>query len=177
MLRPVHLMFMLLPGTTVLPQHAPWAEDARLATRDRLLSIASEAVTEPPGNFHLPERVDLRPFLPPPGDQGRQHSSIAWALAYGLKSFQENLQREVGTLDSVGLAIRGTSSVLHSPTTSPGTGPIPPTPCVRGAISRRSSPSWWNRDAVPGTVSPTTRPDGAVPGRSPIHSCRSPVPM
>ena len=103
MLRPVHLMFMLLPGTTVLPQHAPWAEDARLATRDRLLSIASEAVTEPPGNFHLPERVDLRPFLPPPGDQGRQHSSIAWALAYGLKSFQENLQREAGPLDSVGL--------------------------------------------------------------------------
>jgi len=40
----------------------------------------------------LPERVDWSEWFPTPGNQGRQASCVGWALAYGLKSFQEAIE-------------------------------------------------------------------------------------
>src|SRR5262245_27107733 len=44
----------------------------------------------------LPDVVDLSPRFPAPGSQGRQGSCVAWAIAYGLKSYQENVERGWG---------------------------------------------------------------------------------
>ncbi len=42
----------------------------------------------------LPPRVDLKALFPPPGDQGlTQTSCVGWAVGYGLKSYQERLDR------------------------------------------------------------------------------------
>lgn len=43
---------------------------------------------------NLPRKVDLAAQLPSPGDQGRQNSCTAWAVAFAVKSFQE--KRELG---------------------------------------------------------------------------------
>ncbi|BBL76677.1 CARDB domain-containing protein [Methylomagnum ishizawai] len=58
-----------------------------------LLGSAGAAPTEPPS-------VDLSPSFPVPGDQGQQGSCVAWAVAYALKSYQEEV--ELGwSLDTV----------------------------------------------------------------------------
>ena len=44
----------------------------------------------------LPEQVDLSPSMPPAGNQGRQGSCVAWAVAYALKTYQENVERSWG---------------------------------------------------------------------------------
>jgi hypothetical protein len=41
----------------------------------------------------LPESVDLANELPPPGNQGSQPSCVGWAVAYGLKSYHERVER------------------------------------------------------------------------------------
>ncbi|WP_125256789.1 C1 family peptidase [Brevundimonas fluminis] len=41
----------------------------------------------------LPASVDLSQYMPPPGDQGDQNSCVGWAVAYAVKSYQE--QREL----------------------------------------------------------------------------------
>jgi len=41
----------------------------------------------------LPSSVDLSPFMPPVGDQGRQGSCVAWSTTYALKSYQEKIER------------------------------------------------------------------------------------
>lgn len=43
---------------------------------------------------NLPSKVDLAASLPRAGDQGNQNSCTAWAVAYAVKSMQEN--REMG---------------------------------------------------------------------------------
>ncbi|CCO07632.1 Ig-like domain-containing protein [Desulforamulus hydrothermalis] len=48
-----------------------------------------------------PAAVDYTALLPEPGDQGRQGSCVAWAVAYAYKSYQENLERQWG-LNSAG---------------------------------------------------------------------------
>ena len=35
----------------------------------------------------LPEKIDLSPIFPPPGDQGEQGSCVGWAVAYGARSY------------------------------------------------------------------------------------------
>jgi len=50
----------------------------------------------------LPESVDLSPQMPPPGQQGKQGSCVAWATAYALKSFQEKLELNWSLADSSG---------------------------------------------------------------------------
>ena len=35
----------------------------------------------------LPEKIDLSPMFPPPGDQGEQGSCVGWAVAYGARSY------------------------------------------------------------------------------------------
>lgn len=44
----------------------------------------------------LPSSVDLSPRMPPPGNQGSQNSCVAWASAYALKSYHENVERGWG---------------------------------------------------------------------------------
>lgn len=73
--------------------------------RPHLITIASEHPAPLPKDFKIPDRVDLRPYLPPAGDQGKQNSCIAWTLAYGLKTFQENIAsgpipgEDIGVMD------------------------------------------------------------------------------
>ena len=42
----------------------------------------------------LPASVDLSAAFPPPGDQGQESSCVGWAVAYGLKSYQERVENE-----------------------------------------------------------------------------------
>ena len=44
----------------------------------------------------LPSSVDLTDKFPAPGNQGSQNSCVAWAVAYALKSHQEELSRNWG---------------------------------------------------------------------------------
>lgn len=48
------------------------------------------------GEAELPARVDLSDHMPPPGHQGQIGSCAAWATAYALRSYQENLERGWG---------------------------------------------------------------------------------
>src|SRR5258708_29925869 len=43
---------------------------------------------------NLPENVDMSGRFPEPGNQGHEGSCVGWAIAYGLKSFQEGEQRK-----------------------------------------------------------------------------------
>lgn len=47
----------------------------------------------PPLRGELPKSVDLADDFPEPGNQGQQGSCVAWAVAYGMKSFQEHKER------------------------------------------------------------------------------------
>ena len=40
----------------------------------------------------VPSSHDLSKWFPPPGDQGSQSSCVGWALAYGIKSYQEAVE-------------------------------------------------------------------------------------
>ncbi|MDB4949540.1 MAG: papain family cysteine protease [Gemmatimonadetes bacterium] len=46
----------------------------------------------PPSASALPARVDLAPYFPTPGDQGKQNSCVAWAAAY-VRSYEERAAR------------------------------------------------------------------------------------
>jgi hypothetical protein len=41
----------------------------------------------------LPSSVDLSSWFPAPGNQGQQSSCVGWAVAYGMKSYQEARER------------------------------------------------------------------------------------
>ncbi|MDO6440045.1 C1 family peptidase [Cyclobacterium sp. 1_MG-2023] len=43
----------------------------------------------------LPSKVDLSSWFPSPGNQGQQSSCVGWAVAYGLKSYQEARERNL----------------------------------------------------------------------------------
>jgi hypothetical protein len=46
----------------------------------------------PFGGAELPESFDLSDKMPDPGSQGGQQSCVAWAIAYAMKGYQENVQ-------------------------------------------------------------------------------------
>lgn len=48
----------------------------------------------------LPKSIDLSPQFPTPGNQGKQGSCVAWAVAYAAKSYQESLEHKWGVLNS-----------------------------------------------------------------------------
>lgn len=61
---------------------------AVLANPDEFNAIAT--VASPfSGKTTLTNFVDLSPLLPPPGNQGNQGSCVGWAVAYGLKTYQQ----------------------------------------------------------------------------------------
>lgn len=43
----------------------------------------------PIGGGDIPDKVDLSENMPPPGNQEKQNSCVAWAIAYACKSYQE----------------------------------------------------------------------------------------
>ena len=53
------------------------------------IPVASAPLSKAP----LPARMDLSRNLPPPGAQGLQASCVGWAVAYGLKTYQEAVER------------------------------------------------------------------------------------
>lgn len=46
----------------------------------------------PPSSGGLPNSVDLSGDMPPVGNQGSSNSCVGWAVAYGLKSYQEKIE-------------------------------------------------------------------------------------
>ena len=57
-----------------------------------LLSADASRFGESLFGASLPPSIDLSANFPIPGDQGRQHSCVGWAIAYALKSYQEKLE-------------------------------------------------------------------------------------
>jgi hypothetical protein len=51
----------------------------------------------------LPPNVDMSNLFPPPGNQGEQGSCVGWAVAYALKSYQQEVQKHwaLNTTDHV----------------------------------------------------------------------------
>ncbi len=54
-----------------------------------ILKIPYEHPFALPKGTRLPERVDLSPWFPPAGYQGRRNSCTGWAVGYALKAYQE----------------------------------------------------------------------------------------
>ena len=50
-----------------------------------------------PSMGELPDQVDLSPLFPDAGNQGQQGSCVGWAVAYALKTYQENAEHGWGT--------------------------------------------------------------------------------
>lgn len=48
----------------------------------------------------LPSSKDLSEWFPVPGNQGRQGSCVAWSVGYGLKSYQEAVERKQKPTDA-----------------------------------------------------------------------------
>jgi hypothetical protein len=84
-----------LAVVTMLPAHAQEVERATgLIFADeedyRSIPLASAFM-----RGDLPSRKDLSSWFPVPGDQGAQSSCVGWAVAYGLKTYQEAVERKV----------------------------------------------------------------------------------
>jgi outer membrane protein OmpA-like peptidoglycan-associated protein len=47
----------------------------------------------------LPERVDLSPDFPPPGDQGKTQTCVGWSTGYALRSYLERKRTGVNLAD------------------------------------------------------------------------------
>ncbi len=58
--------------------------------------------SNPYSGSELPAAVDLSQYMPPPGDQQDQQSCVAWAVAYALKSFQEQRELKWSLTDPAG---------------------------------------------------------------------------
>ena len=78
------LLLGLCAGTTQ-------AQQPQFSMGLNLLSSEEYAALPKIGRYraYLPPKVDLSPLFPPPGDQGKQSSCVAWAVAYGARSFYE----------------------------------------------------------------------------------------
>ena len=61
------------------------------------VAYQSIPLAAPPLLGQVPRAVDLSSRFPEPGDQGKQNSCVGWAVAYALKSYQENLERSWST--------------------------------------------------------------------------------
>src|SRR5262245_36067462 len=47
----------------------------------------------------LPERVDLSPDFPPPGDQGKTQMCVGWSTGYALRSYLERKRTGIDLSD------------------------------------------------------------------------------
>jgi hypothetical protein len=85
------LLSIILIGCPPIPpvsQH----ETGLLVLTDE--QYANLPITVPIGDLStLPSSYDLSTDIPAPGNQGNQASCVAWAVGYGLKSYQERVER------------------------------------------------------------------------------------
>lgn len=81
-------MFPLLPA--VAEDDADHAMGLELLDESSYRSIP---LASTPLMGDLPPKVDLSKWFPEPGDQGAQSSCVGWAVAYGLKTYQEAKER------------------------------------------------------------------------------------
>jgi hypothetical protein len=78
----------LVSGQTEIP----FKTGLKLATPEQLRGVP--LAFTPFAGAELPPRVDLSKDMPPPGFQGNLSSCVGWAMAYGLKSYQEKLEQK-----------------------------------------------------------------------------------
>lgn len=71
-----------------------------LTPADKLRGIP--LASTPFSGSELPSAVDLSSQLPPPGSQGNQQSCVGWAVAYALKSYQEQGEERWPLADRAG---------------------------------------------------------------------------
>ena len=71
---------------------------AKLDKRQQAFSAGAKG----PG---LPDKVDLSPNMPPPGDQGAQASCTAWAVGYGLRSYMAKVSQRWNFSSGAGLQL------------------------------------------------------------------------
>ncbi len=86
--------WLLASSMSAQRHEAPPINGAIPPTRASLREIPSEAWSGLPRHAKLPARVDMRDYLPPPGNQGRQNSCIAWSLAYGMLSYLQAREQQ-----------------------------------------------------------------------------------
>lgn len=89
-------LVILIPSISIAQpsQGLKFASDAQLAG----IPLAST----PFSGTELPASVDLTPSMPPPANQGHQNSCVAWAIAYGVKSYQEQVEERISLVKSGG---------------------------------------------------------------------------
>ena len=63
----------------------------KLATPEQLQGVP--LAFTPYSGAELPPRVDLSKDMPPPGHQGSLSACVGWAIAYGLKSYEEKVEQ------------------------------------------------------------------------------------
>jgi Papain family cysteine protease len=83
------IAIMLLCSVSGSQAQTPKKTGLIFTDREQYLSIPP---APPPLQGPPPAMVDLTEYgyFPEPGDQGNQGSCVAWAIAYGLKSYQKN---------------------------------------------------------------------------------------
>ena len=69
----------------------PFKTGLKLATPEQLQGVP--LAFTPYSGAELPPRVDLSKEMPPPGHQGALSACVGWAIAYGLKSYEEKVEQ------------------------------------------------------------------------------------
>ena len=82
--------------------------------QDKLAGIP--LASTPFGGDELPGYFDMSDKMPPAGNQGIQQSCVAWAIAYALKSYQENLELGQQYLFSPSYIYNQINNGLNAPT-------------------------------------------------------------
>lgn len=97
----IALLLTLAPGLGVSAEPSGDGDEPAHATGliwDSWETIEAHLREDPPSAFEsgLPPSVDLSDEFPAPGDQGQQKSCVAWAVAYALRSHQEEVNQNWG---------------------------------------------------------------------------------
>lgn len=82
--------------------------------KDKLAGIP--LASTPFGGDELPASIDLSDKMPPVGNQGKQQSCVAWAIAYALKSYQENVELNQRILFSPSYIYNQINNGMNAPT-------------------------------------------------------------
>jgi hypothetical protein len=135
--------------------------DLKLHTTGLLVSALSIyeslPLTRPSVNLDgLPASIDLSSDFPSPGDQGQQNSCAAWAVGYGLKSYQAYMDKSWSLADGCYmedalhlLLVKGDCSLATMPYNSSDSSTQPSRQAFSEAkLYRISSWSRTSRDSV-----------------------------
>ena len=70
---------------------------------------SSIPIADLPAKGTLPAQYDISDNFPVAGNQGNQSSCVGWAVAYALKSYQEQIERKWGLVSQEHLTRQGFS--------------------------------------------------------------------